>query len=220
MAKGSYHVLVGARSVEKGDAAVKELQSRNLPGSAEPLLIDATKDDTIQNAAATVERNHSKLDWLVNNAAVVSKATSLREKLREEFDTNATGPVIIADAFVPLLRKSTASPRIVNVSSGAGSIVRRQDRSSSLYTMSGVQYRASKAALNMITVCQSVDLAPQIKVFAYCPGFTVSNLSGQNTAANGARSTKESVEPLVDVLEGKRDDEAGGFLHNTGNYPW
>ena len=220
MEKGSYHVLVGSRSAEKGNAAVKELQSRNLPGSAEMLLIDATKDDTINDAAATVERNHSKLDWLVNNAAVVSKASSLREQLREEFDTNATGPAIITSAFVPLLQKSNASPRIVNVSSGAGSIDRRLDPSSASYKMTGVQYRASKTALNMITACQSVELGPQIKVFAYCPGFTVSSLSSQNTAANGARSAKDSVTPLVDVLEGKRDEEAGRFLHNTGTYQW
>ena len=184
------------------------------------LLIDATKDDTINDAAATVERKHSKLDWLVNNAAVASKASSLREQLREEFDTNATGPAVITNAFVPLLQKSSASPRIVNVSSGAGSINRRLDSSSTMYKMGGVQYRASKAALNMITACQSVELGPQIKVFAYCPGFTVSNLSSHNTAANGARSTADSVTPLIDVLEGKRDEEAGSFLHNTGNYPW
>jgi hypothetical protein len=59
-----------------------------------------------------------------------------------------------------------------------------------------------------------------MKVFAYDPGFTVSNLSHHNTKENGARDAAESVRPLVDVLEGKRDDEVGKFIHNTGGYPW
>lgn len=59
-----------------------------------------------------------------------------------------------------------------------------------------------------------------IKVFAYDPGFTISNLSSHNTAEAGARSAEESAKPLVDVIEGKRDDEVGQFLHNSGTYPW
>lgn len=80
-----------------------------------------------------------------------------------------------------------------------------------------------------------------IKVFSYCPGFTVSNLSHMNTAENGARPTADSVSilkrlrssclcsseltpeqvyPLVDIIEGKRDDEQDVLLHGKGTYPW
>ena len=73
----------------------------------------------------------------------------------------------------------------------------------------------------MVTACQWVEYGPLgIKVFAYDPGFTQSNLGPQNKAENGARPAAESVMPLIDVLEGKRDDEVGRFLHNTGVYPW
>ncbi|KAH7015977.1 putative short chain dehydrogenase/reductase [Macrophomina phaseolina] len=221
MAKGSYHVLAGARSPEKGNAAVEELQSRNLPGSVELLLIDVADDISIESAAAEVERRHGKLDMLVNNAAIATVEAPLRQKLQECFNTNATGPAVVTNAFGPLLRKSSASPRIVNISSGAGSIGRRLDPSSPIYKTQEVQYRASKAALNMITACQHVEYASDgIKVFAYDPGFTQSNLSSHNKAENGARTAAESVKPLIDVLEGKRDEEAGKFLHNTGIYPW
>lgn len=54
MAKGSDHVLMGSRSLEKGNAALKELQSRDLPGSVEMLQIDVTNDDTIECAAASI----------------------------------------------------------------------------------------------------------------------------------------------------------------------
>ncbi|EKG22441.1 Short-chain dehydrogenase/reductase SDR [Macrophomina phaseolina MS6] len=221
MAKGSCHVLAGARSPEKGNAAVEELQSRNLPGSVELLLIDVADDISIESAAAEVERRHGKLDMLVNNAAIATVEAPLRQKLQECFNTNATGPAVVTNAFGPLLRKSSASPRIVNISSGAGSIGRRLDPSSPIYKIQEVQYRASKAALNMITACQHVEYASDgIKVFAYDPGFTQSNLSSHNKVENGARTAAESVKPLIDVLEGKRDEEAGKFLHNTGIYPW
>lgn len=160
---------------------------------------------------------------LVNNAAVAVMDLGLRERMRQAFDTNATGPAVLAASFVPLLQNSKLSPRIVNVSSGLGSISRRLDPTNPRYNVKdqNLQYRASKAALNMVTACQFVELAPLgIKVFAYDPGFTQSNLSTMNTAENGARPVAESVSPLMDVLEGKRDDEAGMFLHNTGTYTW
>lgn len=221
MAKGSYHVLMGSRSSDKGNAALKELQSRSLPGSAEMLQLDVTKDDEIERAAAIVQRDHGRLDWLVNNAGIVALTPPLRQQMRDAFDTNATGPAVVTKAFAPLLLKSTSSPRIVNISSGVGSFARRLDASSPMYKLQEVQYRASKAALNMVTTCQWVEYGPVgIKVFAYDPGFTQSNLGPPNKAENGARPASESVMPLIDVLEGKRDHEDGKFLHNTGVYPW
>ena len=221
MAKGSYHVLMGSRSAEKGNAAAKELQSRNLPGSVEVVPLDVTKDDTIERAASSVQRDHGKLDILVNNAAISALNPPLRQQMRDAFDTNATGPAVVTLAFAPLLLKSTASPRIVNISSGAGSINRRLDPSSPMYKIQEVQYRASKAALSMVTACQWVEYGPAgVKVFAYNPGFTVSSLGPQNKAENGAMPASEAVMPLIDVLEGKRDHEDGKFLHSTGVYPW
>lgn len=221
MAKGSYHVLMGSRSLERGNAAVKELQSRNLPGSVEMVPIDVTNDDTIERAVTTIQRDHGKLDMLVNNAGIGALTPPLRQQMREAFDTNATGPAVVTSAFAPLLQKSTASPRIVNISSGMGSINRRLDPSSPVYKLQGIQYRASKAALSMVTACQFVEYGPAgIKVFAYDPGFTQSNLGPWNTAENGAKPASEAVMPLIDVLEGRRDDETGKLLHNTGIYPW
>ncbi|MCJ1426985.1 hypothetical protein MMC29_004888 [Sticta canariensis] len=197
MAKGSYHVLVGSRALEKGQAAVKELETRKLPGSVELVPIDVTNDDTIEHAATTVQHDHARLDILVNNAGIGSLTPPLRHQMREAFDTNATGPAVVTQIFAPLLQKSSDPlRRIVNISSGAGSINRRLDPSSPIYKL------------------QEVPPA-RIKVFAYDPGFTQSNLSAHNNAEHGAKLPSEAVMPLIDVLEGKRDDEAGKFLHNT-----
>jgi NAD(P)-dependent dehydrogenase (short-subunit alcohol dehydrogenase family) len=93
----------------------------------------------------------SSLDALVNNAAVALPSGSLGEQMAISFQTNATGPLLVGEAFAPLLRQSQTTPRIVNVSSGAGSITKRLDSTSKMYKMKTPQYNCSKAALNMVT---------------------------------------------------------------------
>ncbi|KAF9888305.1 hypothetical protein FE257_008737 [Aspergillus nanangensis] len=223
LAKDTYHVLLGARSPEKGLAAVETLRARNLPGTVEMLHLDVTSDATIEAAAQYVQQTHGHLDILVNNAAVSAMThPSLREQMRAAFDANATGPAVVTSIFGPLLQQSTAaSRRIINVTSGAGSIERRLDPASLIYQVQQVQYRASKTALHMVSACQLVEYQPLgIRVFLYDPGFTQSNLGPHNTEANGARAVADSVSPLMAVLEGERDGEKEGILHNTGRYPW
>lgn len=89
------------------------------------------------------------------------------------------------------------------------------------YSLKGDQYRASKSALNMINACQAVEYGELgWKVFAFCPGFTASNLSDQNKIEKGAKPTSEGAAPMVDILNGKRDAEHGGYLHVDGQHPW
>ncbi|KAF2000849.1 putative short-chain dehydrogenase [Amniculicola lignicola CBS 123094] len=223
LAKGTYHVLLGSRSTDKGTTAVKTLESRKLPGTIELIPIDVTNDNSIEKAANSVEENHGRLDVLINNAGIAGAETPLRQQMQEAFNVNATGTAVVTEFFAPLLQKSTSTsppPRIINISSGAGSIDRRLDPKSVMYKINQVQYRASKTAQNMVTACQWAVYGPKIKVFAYCPGFTASNLGPHNTLESGARTAEESVRPLMDVVEGKRDEEAGRFLHKDGDYPW
>ncbi|KAJ4312241.1 hypothetical protein N0V94_007543 [Neodidymelliopsis sp. IMI 364377] len=227
LAKGTYHVLLGARSTQRGTDALKDLQSRNLPGSIEFLHLDLQDDETIANAATSITQNHGKLDILVNNAAVASFAAIDRQSFRDAFDINATGPYLLTKALISLLQKSD-NPRIINVSSGAGSIGRRLFAESPMYKIQAEPYRASKVAMNMLMTCQFVEYGLNygdsskkgMKVFAYDPGFTVSNLSEANKKEHGARSAEETVISLMDVVQGKRDADVGKFIHNTGEYPW
>jgi NAD(P)-dependent dehydrogenase (short-subunit alcohol dehydrogenase family) len=137
------------------------------------------------------------------------------------FQTNATGPLLMLESFAPLLEKSNSTPRVVNVSSGGGSITKRLDPTGIWYNMKAEPYRSSKSALNMVTACQAVEYgALGFKVFAYCPGFTVSNLGPRNKTEMGAKPTSEGAAPIVKILNGERDAEHGRFLHGTGQYPW
>ncbi|OAG00884.1 NAD(P)-binding protein [Paraphaeosphaeria sporulosa] len=217
----SKHVLLGSRSFEKGEAAVKELQTRNLPGSVELVQIDVTNEDSINAAVKEVEVKHGRLDALVNNAAIADAPGTSFRKLNEVFRTNVAGPYATVEAFAPLLEKSTRTPRIVNVSSGGGSIGLRLDPSNAFYTLKGDQYRVSKAGLNMVNACQAVEYGPKgWKVFSFCPGFTVSNLGPHNKVENGAKPTSEGAGPMVGILNGERDSEHGLLLKADGQWPW
>ncbi|KAF1943949.1 NAD(P)-binding protein [Clathrospora elynae] len=238
LAKGTYHVLLGSRSTQKGSAALQELQSRNLSGVIELVHLDVQSDEHISEVATFITQKHGKLDILINNAAVaIPEGATERERLQTAFNVNATGPYLLTKALIPLLRKST-NPRIVNISSGAGSIGRRLFAESPMYRIQGVSYRTSKVAFNMITACLHVEFGLGIeqsdgekidgeeakgkamKVFCYDPGFTVSNLGPHNKKEFGARSAEETVVSIMEVIEGKRDEDVGKFIHNSGGYPW
>lgn len=152
----TYHVFVCARSPDKGLAALKDLESRKLPGTVEFLHIEMTNDDVINQAVESLTNSHGKLDILVNNAAVSIPEGSLREQMNEAFDTNATGPLILAEAVAPLLKKGS-NARIINLTSAMGSIGRKLDPSGPMHRYREEPYRASKTALNMITACQFVE---------------------------------------------------------------
>lgn len=138
------------------------------------------------------------------------------------FQTNATGPLLLGRSFMPLLRKSVGTPRIINVSSGAGSLSKRVTNGADYaFGIAGLPYSASKAAMNLITATQAKIYGEEgVKVFAYTPGFCVSNLGPHNNEENGAQPAGEGAAPMVSILSGGRDDEHGCFLSSSGQYPW
>jgi NAD(P)-dependent dehydrogenase (short-subunit alcohol dehydrogenase family) len=222
MAKGPYHVFIGARSLDKGKAAVEQLQSKNYPGTCELLQLDQTDDASIAAAAQYVETTHGHLDILINNAAIASEEMT-RENMTSNFNTNATSVYFVTQAFRPLLLASTKPVvRIINVSTGMGSVALKLDHSSWVSKISALPYRASKAALHMVTAELVYEFKDEekVKIFTVCPGFTVSNLGPQNNEAHGAKPTDEAVRPLVRIVEGERDEEARKFIHADGQYDW
>jgi NAD(P)-dependent dehydrogenase (short-subunit alcohol dehydrogenase family) len=222
MAKSpSYHILIGARSIDKGKAAVDELQSKGHKGTCLLIQIDQTDDASIAAAAKTVEETHGRLDILINNAAIALEEPT-RENMTANFNTNATGVYFVTQAFRPLLLKAQGTARVINVSSGMGSVGLKLDHSNWVSSVAALPYRASKAALHMVTAELIYEFKDEanVKFFTVCPGFTVSNLGPQNKLENGAKATDEAVRPLLRIVEGERDGEVNGFLHADGQYPW
>jgi NAD(P)-dependent dehydrogenase (short-subunit alcohol dehydrogenase family) len=199
------------------------LRSGNLPGTVELVHLDVTDDNTIAQAAENAQETHDSIDLIVNNAAIAYTGPRTRTSMHESFNTNVVGPMRMAECFAPLLAKSTSpyGPRIINISSRAGSISHRLDKDNMIYDTPFVEYRVSKAAQNMLSVCMVWEYRKLgIKTFFYCPGFTESNLSPMAKVENGAKAVAEGARPIVDIVEGKRDGEEGLFLIDGGVADW
>ncbi|POR39591.1 (+)-neomenthol dehydrogenase [Tolypocladium paradoxum] len=225
-ASPSNHVIMGCRSLAKGAKALEELQERKPAGTLSVLELDVTNDDTIKAAAEKISADFGVLDALVNNAGVVVRGSrDRRAELLDTLNTNTVGPFVLTEALLPLLRKSK-DPRIINVSSAIGSISIRLDPSHASYDLPAEAYRMSKAALNMATACMHAAYSPWgARVWAYCPGYVVTNLTGegdrQRRRDSGAESSETSAAGILEILGGQRDGEAGSFLHRRGQQlPW
>ncbi|KAI3327221.1 NAD(P)-binding protein [Xylariaceae sp. AK1471] len=221
LADGSFHVLLGARSSKKGQAVITDLQSRNLPGTVELLQLDVTNEDSVAAAAKLVEEKHGKLDVLVNNAGIAHTEGTLAHQMIECFKVSAVGAQLMGDYFTALLKKSSQVPRVVNITSGAGSIGNRMDPNGQGNSFQFIPYRVSKAAMNMVFACQYINLTGDgFKVFAYGPGATVSNL-GPNRPGPGMKPTSVGAAPIVEIVKGNMDDDAGKFLeYGQDPLPW
>ena len=87
-----------------------------------------------------------------------------------------------------------------------------------------IPYKASKAALNMMSSVEFAKLREaqeNIKIFIYCPGFTVSNLGPYNKSENGAQPAEDGARPMVAILNGQKDAEHGCYMNSEGKqHPW
>jgi NAD(P)-dependent dehydrogenase (short-subunit alcohol dehydrogenase family) len=206
-------VYIGSRDAENGRRAAEQLGAR-------AVQLDITDDASVQAAVNTIEEDGG-LDVLVNNAAieergdgnaVIGPADVTVDLVRKTFDTNVFGTVRVLHAFLPLLERS-ASPVVVNVSSGLGSLTQFAPAPAEIYP--GVAYPASKAAVNMITV-QYAKAFPNMRINAVDPGFTKTDLNG-NT---GTQTVEEGAEVIVRMAQVGSDGPTGGFFNTGGVVPW
>lgn len=164
-----------------------------------------------------------RLDALVNNAGIVGVQGTTAQKTTACLLTNAVGAQLAGDYFYPLLKKSPGgTPRIINVTSGAGSISLRLNRSHPSAALKADPYRISKAAMNMVAACQWFNWGEEgFKIFIYGPGFTESNLSAANKVEMGAKPVSEGTAPMVAMLNGERDGDSGKYLeYGQDSFDW
>src|ERR1700726_3352425 len=185
-----FTVLVGSRNFGRGEAAAKEIGP-----DARALQLDVTDQSSIAAAAERIRKELGRLDVLVNNAAISNTikqpgqsveeyAKTTRpsnvslDEMRAVWDTNVFGVLAVYQAMLPLLRE-TPGARIVNVSSGVGSLTTNSDPAFAYRSIFGPVYPASKTALNALTLAMALELEQEgIKVNAVSPGFTKTNLNG------------------------------------------
>ncbi|MFD4232376.1 SDR family oxidoreductase [Streptomyces sp. NPDC058545] len=216
LAAEGFTVYVGSRDVGRGQRAVEEIG-----GDARLLVLDVTDTHSITKAAAQVDR----LDVLVNNAGISVSLTppteSDVEEFRRTYETNVFAVVEVTNAFLPALRRS-ARPRIVNISSGTGSVTWSTNPNPQFTPGNGgaAAYRSSKAALNALTVFYAQTLAEEgFKVNALAPGLRATELNPLAAAADGdpADAARGAVRLTLLPDEGP----TGGFFSWDGTpVPW
>jgi NAD(P)-dependent dehydrogenase (short-subunit alcohol dehydrogenase family) len=137
--------------------------------------LDVTDRGSIADAAQRIQGEVGRLDVLVQNAATSNiRKTQLGLSMQEEaklsvaskvsidevraiWETNVFGVLAVYQAMLPLLREAPAA-RIVNVSSGVGSLTRNSEPSNTYRKMFAPGYSASKAAMNAMTVAMAIAL--------------------------------------------------------------
>lgn len=221
-------VLVGSRDVARGEAAAKEIG----PGAI-AVQLDVTDRASIDAAAEYVRKEFGRLDLLVNNAAIsntnkgdrslqehvqLTRASNVPlDEVRAVWETNVFGALAVYQALLPLLRESSDA-RIVNVSSGVGSLTTNADPGFAYRAIYGPVYPASKAALNAITLAMMIELEPTgIKVNLVSPGFTKTNLNG----FEGTESLEDGSREVVRVALLGPDGPSGTFTRwEDTHIPW
>ena len=221
----AYHILIGSRSLPRGEAAVASLNKYDLKGTVTPIQLDVTDDASIQAAVDLVEQVHSRLDVLINNAGIVSQNPSPVLALQETLQTNVIGSVAMAEAFLPLLRKSS-DPRLIFVSSSVGSLTHASDPSSTYYRAKipgrTDHYRASKAAVNMLMIEYNKRLTGEgFKVWAADPGLLATNFADAEAVRKaGALEPEVGGKLYASIVNGERDGDVGRVIGTYGTREW
>ncbi len=217
LALAGWQVLAGVRNPQSSPA-LEDLVARPKSGRIDVLSFDVRQDMAVEEALEAAKMKVSTLDVLLNNAGVFpEEGNETLEELplkffEEAFAVNVVGVARVTRAFLPLLERAD-HPRVVNLSSLAGSISTKDDGKHYCYS-------ASKAALNMLTRTMSAELRLRgITVVSVTPGWVKTEMGGPRAPLCVA----ESAESLTGMLEGLSPEDSGHFLDRHGRRgvpPW
>jgi NAD(P)-dependent dehydrogenase (short-subunit alcohol dehydrogenase family) len=214
-------VLVGARDLAKGEAAVAELKKDGVDARAVKLDVDNPSDHTA--VAKLIEKDYGRLDILINNAGIIldnrkgnETTKTSQDVLRKTFNTNFFAVVALTQTLLPLLRKSLGG-RIVNLSSILGSQTLHATPGSPIYDAKTFAYDASKAALNSFTIHLAHELKDtKIKVNSAHPGWVKTEMGGEGALLDVETGAKTSVE-LATLQD---SGQTGTYVHLGKPLPW
>ena len=205
LAKGGMHVLLGARDPAKCEAAARALSREG--HSVETVALDVTDAAGLQ----ALQPRLATVDVLVNNAGIDydTDQTALSADLKRvhtNFETNLFGAWVVAQAVAPAMR-ARGWGRIVNVSSGAGSL--------STMGRDPPGYSSSKASLNALTRLLAAELADAgVLVNSVCPGWVATDMGG------GGRPVRDGAAGVVWAATLPDDGPTGGFFRDGRPLVW
>ncbi len=220
-----YYVYLGCRDMQKGGQAVSQLHAEGL-NQVEPIEIDVDNLASIKAARQVLGEKTNVLDVLINNAGIIGsmQQTPLETDIsifKQVFETNFFGVIEVTQAFIDLL-KQAPEPRIVNVTSGLGSLTLQNDPAWKYYQVKAACYVPSKAALNAYTIVLAHNLRDSaFKVNAVDPGYTATDFNNHS----GPGTVQDAAARVVKAAVLEQDGPTGQFFSDdnapdTGISPW
>lgn len=217
-----WSVFLGARDEARGRKAAEQLAADGADVTFVPL--DVTSDDAVEAAVRIVRESTDRLDVLINNAGItgeqvgpmdklITPEETLPEHLVPVFNVNVFGPVRVTHAFLPLLRAAD-DPRVVMVSSGAGSLTIMTDPERPESSVAHLMYPVSKTALNMLTV-QYANGIPDVRFNLADPGFTATDLNHHQ----GTQTVTEGTDAIVEFAT-TSPGPTRQYRDRNGNVSW
>ncbi|CAM4107613.1 Short-chain dehydrogenase [Pedobacter westerhofensis] len=219
-----YYVYLGCRDMQKGEEAVRQLNAEGLT-NVEPIVIDVTDAESVKSARTVLGQKTKVLDVLINNAGVSGTMQNALETemsvFRAVFETNFFAVIQVTQAFIGLMMDAP-EPRIVNVTSGLGSIALHADPSWKYYNVKVASYFPSKASLNAYTLALAHDLKETaFKVNVVDPGYTATDFNHHS----GPGTVPDAAARVVKAAVLGADGPTGTFFSDdnspeTGISPW
>lgn len=210
--------LIGARDPGRGERAATALAADHL--DVRFIRIDVTEQSSIDQGASRIESDFGRLDILVNNAGIgIDNAPPSQlemDVLRRTYETNFFGVFAVTQAMLPLLRKSDGA-RIVNISSGLGSLTQNSDPGYQYAGAKLLAYNSSKSALNALTIQFAHELRDTpIKVNSADPGYVATDLNNHR----GTRTVEQGARIAVKLATLPADGPTGSYFDEDGVVPW
>jgi 3alpha(or 20beta)-hydroxysteroid dehydrogenase len=185
---------------ELGEMVAKNIRSEG--GAADYYSADVTDEEAWRRVVAGTLERHQRVDALINNAAINSRAGLMDVGLDEwnrVISVNLTGPLLGMRAVVPAMR-AQGKGAIVNVAS-----------QSAFIAFPSAAYTASKWALRGLTKTAALELGPAgIRVNALHPGAIETEMS--STARPEVKAAFSTATPLGRLGRPEEVAAMAGFL--------
>lgn len=211
LAQKGFKVILTSRDSEIGHEVTQILNELNLDVSF--VVIDVNNQESIRQAAITVNELYGRIDVLINNAGVYldenKKLAAMDPSILERtMTTNFFGVYHMIRSFIPLMEKQGYG-RIINVSSEYGAI-------SEMSHQGAGAYKLSKLALNGLTQLAAAETRGDIKINAVDPGWVSSDMGGPSAP----RTPKQAAESILWLATIGPNGPHGGFFGDGKRIEW
>jgi len=211
LALKGFKVILAGRNPEMGQETAQKLKEANLDVSF--VVMDVDNQESIHQAAITVNEWYGRLDVLINNAGVYleenKKLVAMDPSILDRtMTTNFFGPYHVIRSFIPLMAKQGYG-RIINVSSEYGAM-------SDISNPGVGAYKLSKFALNGLTRLVAAEINGDIKINAVDPGWVSSDMGGPSAP----RTPKQAADSILWLATVGPKGPNGGFFRDGKRIDW